>query len=170
MNAAHLHLALVHIPIVCVPLALLLLLVGLWRGNDTLRSTSAWIALIASLVAVASFLLGEGAEEIVEEIAGITESNIEAHEEAGVVALWLTIGFGALSALRLTGARFAARLSVPLIILGLLSSGSLAYTAQAGGKIRHPEAYENPGTNGEATALDHGRRAHHDENEEEDEE
>lgn len=145
MNTAHLHLMLVHIPIVMVPLGSLLILLGLARKNTSLQDVALSMFVAAAIFGLSAFLLGEGAEDIVEEFAGVSEGAIESHENSATVALWCLIPLGIMSLVKLTTSRFGARSYAPLLPLifacSVISSGSLAYTAQQGGMIRHPEAF-----------------------------
>lgn len=150
MNQAHLHLIIVHIPIVLVPAALVLYSIGCRWSSKPLQLVALNAFALAAVFAGCAFLLGEGAEEIVERMAGVAESAIESHEESAEVAIWLTIALGVTSLANLISFKFAikrARLFVvPVILLGMVSSASLAYTAQEGGKIRHPEAFNQSST------------------------
>ena len=145
MNAAHLHLLLVHIPVVVVPLGLLVLAHGVRRDSLPITRTALTILLVASLIAIPTFLSGGEAEEIVEHLPGISEHLIEEHEEAADIALWLTLGVGVLSLLSLLAIRTGAALERTLLratlLLSCISSAALAYTANEGGRIRHPEAF-----------------------------
>ena len=124
MNQAHLHLILVHVPIVLVPTGVAILVCGLFMKNITVQKTALSVFIIATLFTVAAFLLGEGAEHIAKKTAGIVKSTIETHSDAGDFALWITVALGLIS------------------IVGIFSSLALARTAYLGGMIRHPEAYE----------------------------
>jgi hypothetical protein len=124
---------------------MLILAFGLWRANKVISHVALSIFLLATVTVVPAFLLGEGAEELVEDIKGVNEDNIESHEEVAELALWMTVALGALSAFGLMAdkkgwgtARFAL---TGALGLSLLSSSLLAYAAQEGGKIRHPEAF-----------------------------
>ena len=145
MNAAHLHLLLVHIPVVVVPLGCIVLLYGVRRDSLPITRTALTILLVASLIAIPTFLSGGEAEEIVEHLPGISEHLIEEHEEAADIALWLTLGVGVLSLLSLLAIRTGAALERALLratlLLSCISSAALAYTANEGGRIRHPEAF-----------------------------
>lgn len=154
MNAAHLHLILVHIPVILVPTATILLAVALWRKQSAIAHTALAIFVAAAVFVVPAFLLGEDAEEIVEDLPGISEDLIEEHEEAADIAFWLTLAVGGTSLLT-----FAIRNKAPqlhqtslkaLVIVGAVTSGTLAYAASEGGKIRHPEAYETASVSGES--------------------
>jgi len=146
MNQAHLHIIFVHIPIILIPSGLVLYLVGLYKQMRVVKLTALVIYLIAGVFSIIAFSLGEGAEEIVEKIPGIYETVIESHEESAEVALWVTLLLSAISICNLITDKIDNRLgkhfTIPLVILGFLSAITLAYTAFEGGKIRHPEAYD----------------------------
>lgn len=148
MNQAHLHLILVHIPVVLTPVAALTLALGLMRKQSTTVTIAHSFLVAATLFCIPAFLLGEGAEELVEHLPGISEDTIEEHEEVAEVTVWIS-GFLGLCSLvslmlrnRMTGLHF--RLQSVILALAFAASGFLAYTAYEGGKIRHPEAYGSP--------------------------
>ena len=149
MNSAHLHLMVVHLPIILVPLGAIVFAFGLWRDNKSFKLVALNIFIFSAIFAGAAFLLGEGAEDVVEDLAGVAESAIEGHEDSALVALWLTSILGVLSLVSLIAVKYQprfVRLVMPLIlVLSLVSSAALAYTAQEGGKIRHPEAFDSSG-------------------------
>jgi hypothetical protein len=154
MNMAHFHLMLAHIPVLLVPLGTVFLLIALWRVNSTLRVSALGVFTVAALVAVSVFLLGEGAEEQVEHALGVVESAIEPHEESAELALWLSVSLGLLSIAELLRLRFKPEmlrlLVLPVLLTSVICSASLAYTAQQGGRIRHPEAFLADGLDGGA--------------------
>lgn len=143
MTAAQLHLALNHIPVLGTLLGAVLLAWGLWRGQETLQNVSLGLLVVVGAVAVAVYLTGEPAEEIVEGAAGVSHDAIEAHEAWGWYAFLASIvtGIGALGALVLENVREQlVRWSVQaVLVLSLLTSGVMVYTASLGGKINHPE-------------------------------
>jgi uncharacterized membrane protein YebE (DUF533 family) len=146
MNAAHLHIILVHLPIVLVPTATLLLAFALLRKQGTVATVALVLFVGSSLGAIPAFLIAEEAEEIVEHLPGVSQDTIEEHEEAADVAFWLTLFVGGGSAgallIRKRAPRLAQATLKALVVAGAVSSGTLAYTAYEGGKIRHPEAYD----------------------------
>lgn len=154
MNAAHLHIILVHIPVILVPTATILLAVALWRTQSAIANTALAIFVAAAVFVVPAFLLGEDAEEIVEDLPGISEDLIEQHEEAADIAFWLTLVVGGSSLLTFSIRNKAPQLHQAslkaLVLVGAVTSGTLAYAASEGGKIRHPEAYEAASTSGES--------------------
>jgi uncharacterized membrane protein len=147
MNAAHLHIILVHLPIILVPTATIILATGMLIKQSAVTSVALSLFVVASLFSIPAFLIGEEAEEMIEHLPGISEDVIEEHEEAAEVAFWSTllvggVGLGTL-AIR-NRAPGLSKLAMKLLILtGTAASTSLAYTGYEGGKIRHPEAYDN---------------------------
>src|SRR5688572_15912453 len=85
MNTAHWHLALNHFPIISTIMGSLILIVGyvFFRKNDTVRNIALGVFVFSAIVAVPAYFSGEGAEEIVEGLPGVTENTIEQHEDLG---------------------------------------------------------------------------------------
>ena len=143
MNGAHLHLMLNHLPVLGVGFGLLLLLAARFRKSTDLTRAALVVFVLAAGAAGTAYLTGEPAEEAVEEVAAVTEQSIEQHEEAATVALVLTGLLGAGALLGLVGYR---RQALPpawftgtALIGALVAGGAMAYTANLGGQIRHPE-------------------------------
>ncbi len=134
-----------HFPVVLAPVGLVALLVGMRLRNRSVEGVALSILVLAALVALPAFLLGEGAEELVEHLSGISEDVIEEHEEGATVAFWLISVVGALSLAALGGlwrTTAWARLMIRLVVVtAVFATASLFYAAYQGGKIRHPEAY-----------------------------
>lgn len=145
MNAAYFHIVLVHLPVILMPLGLIFLVLGHLKHSIALARTALGLLIVASIVTIPVFLLGEPAEEIVEHIAGISHDVIEAHEEAAAVALWLAVITGLVSVFAwwaiATGSALERLSLIVTTCITLITSISLAYTAHQGGKIRHPEAF-----------------------------
>jgi len=143
MSAAHLHLMLNHIPLLGLIFGAALLAYGLWRGTDDVQKASLGLLAVAGLSAIAVYLTGEPAEEIVEGLAGVSHDAIEAHEEWGWYALISGIATGGFALGTLFLGWLRERLGrgavVLTLVLALLSSGLIGYTANLGGKISHPE-------------------------------
>lgn len=142
-NGPQLHLLLNHFPIVGFFLLIpLLLLTLITRRNDYKR-----LALLATsvvgLLVLPAFWTGEPAEEGVEHLSGIAEAQIEAHEEAGEVALALaltTAGLAGTSWFLSRRREAVLRLAMPIVTLAAIgTAGVMAWVGHEGGKIRHPE-------------------------------
>lgn len=160
MNADHLHIILVHLPIILVPTATVILAVGMLRKQRAVTSVALSLFVVGSLFSIPAFLIGEEAEEMIEHLPGISEDVIEEHEEAAEVAFWLTLFVGGVALGTLAIRNRAPELSQVamklLVISGTVASASLAYTGYEGGKIRHPQAYDN------TLASETGERDNHD--------
>lgn len=143
MSAAHLHLALNHIPLLGILFGAALLAYGLWRASSDVQTASLGLLAVAGLATIAVYLTGEPAEDIVEGLAGVSHDAIEAHEALGTYALvaGLVTAFAALLALVLRAVRqHLVRWTVLLTLaLAIASTGLIGYTANLGGKISHPE-------------------------------
>lgn len=142
MNGAHIHLLLNHIPVIGMILTLPLLAWGIWRRSDDLMRASLWLLVVIGIISVAVYFSGEPAEEVIEEMGGISESLIEPHEESALIAailIVLTSITAAFALFRFRRGPLSRRLSSVLFLLALVSAGVVSYTANLGGRIRHSE-------------------------------
>lgn len=143
MTAAHFHLALNHIPVLGSVFGTLLLAYGLWRDQEAVQNLILGFLVLVGAVAIPVYLTGEPAEEIVEGLAGVSHDAIEVHESWGKYALIASILTGAASllvlTLRLVGRRLARWMVPSVLVLSLLTTGVMVYTASLGGKINHEE-------------------------------
>jgi uncharacterized membrane protein len=142
MNPAHAHLLLNHFPIIGTIIGLALLSYAFWRRSDEVGKVALGLFVALALLTVATFLTGEPAEEVVEGLAGTSESSLERHEDLARIA---TISMGVFGTLAL-GALLAFRRRVlPRAVVGtsLVLAASvavlMALTANLGGYIRHSE-------------------------------
>lgn len=142
MNAAELHLALNHLPIVGVVFGLLLLAYGKVRASDPVVRAALWSLALVGALAVGVYFTGEPAEHVVEGLARVSESQIDPHEEA---ALWGAIGGGVLALVSLFGlyrhrTEPVSRGHTSLtLVVALILAGVLSWIAYLGGRINHPE-------------------------------
>jgi hypothetical protein len=158
MDSAYLHLVTNHIPIIGIPFALIILLLGIWRKSDELKAVALLVFAFLGLATLGVFLLGQGGEDFVEELSGVSHDAIENHEKMGLislVAVGITAVFSAFglifykgfSILKRRGADENSNLFFPhwltflVLFLAILSAGILGYTGKLGGKIRHTEFY-----------------------------
>ena len=131
MNAAHIHLMLNHVPLFGAVAVTILLVVALFLRQQGVARAGLVVALLTALVAVVVYLTGEPAEELVENLPGISEAAMETHEEIALVA---TLVLGAFAIVALYGL-FAFRHGVSmgftrvLLILSLFPLATMAYTA-----------------------------------------
>lgn len=142
MNSVQMHLALTHVPVILSMVGLIILVVAFLIKNPTLTTTSYVLILTAGIAAIPVFLTGEGTEEVVENLPGVSEAVIERHEEVAALAM-ISIGVAALmaaAALASVKWQFAPRVfRVATLFLALTSAGLMLQTAHLGGQVRHTE-------------------------------
>lgn len=143
MDATHLHLVLNHFPILGTLFGMGLLAYGIFGKNKSIQKAALVLFVIVSLISIPAFLTGEGAEETVEHLPGVSESLISEHEELAEKAIWLMGILGALSLLNLffsikhkSGAKI---LSIITLVVSLATFGVMVQVGNLGGQIRHTE-------------------------------
>ncbi|MDO9038332.1 MAG: hypothetical protein Q7U59_08305 [Lutibacter sp.] len=159
MNEAHFHLVVNHLPIVGILIGLLVLVTGFILKKSEVKVTALGIFVFSALASVAAFYSGEGAEEIVENIPGISETLINQHEEAAELFFTVFLILGGISLitmfLEIKKNRFA-KIGFILVILGSLAAGVLAKNVgTTGGEIRHTEIRNDPNPIQIQTENDH---------------
>jgi uncharacterized membrane protein len=161
MSQVHLHLLITHLPVFGSILGAFVLAYGIWSQSNHTKNAAYFLFIITAIGAGISFLTGEGAEEAVEKITGVTESTIELHEDTALYALISLVALGILSVIALVINRFRTSAvkstAIIILVLSLVSFGLVARTGYLGGQIRHTEisngAVQNTG-GGEAGEKD----------------
>ncbi len=162
MNAAQIHLALNHAPLLMSIIGGGILILGMIRKNESYKSLSLYLLVAAAVLTIPVYLTGEGTEELVEHLPGVNESAIESHEDMAKISLIIIIITGVIALLGIilrknTG--LAKIVFAGALLLSLASFGTMAQTAHLGGLIRHSEIQNGATANAEGN-----------ENEEEEEE
>jgi uncharacterized membrane protein len=143
MNQVHLHLLLNHLPIFGSVLGGIVLAYGLWTKSNHTKIAAYILLLISSLGGIITYLSGEGAEEAIEKIQGISKNALEQHEEFAVVGLVaiIVLGVVALIGLYVTSKelKFEKMFSGSALFLTLISFGIFIRLGDLGGEIRHTE-------------------------------
>jgi hypothetical protein len=143
MNWAHIHLILNHIPLIGVGFTILLFIAAFIRNSKELINISLIFTIIVAFWAIPAYLTGEPAEEVVEELPGISENLIKQHEEMSEKAFIFLEVVGALALVTLIVKRYSQRLGgwlMSVTLFGLLvGGGMIAWTSNLGGRINHPE-------------------------------
>ena len=142
MNSVQVHLALTHVPVILSLVGLIMLIVAFFIKNTILTKTSYILILVAGIAAIPVFFSGEGTEEAIEKIPGISEAVIERHEEVAKLAMIsiAAAGLFALTALFSFRWQVTSRLfKMVVLVLAITSGGLMAQTAHLGGQIRHKE-------------------------------
>jgi hypothetical protein len=142
MNSVQMHLALTHVPVILSMVGLFMLAAAHFIKNSTVTKTSYILILIAGVAAIPVFFTGEGAEETIENLPGVSEAIIERHEGVAKLAMFsiAAAGLTAIPALFSFKWRGAARFFKVVVLLFAITSGLLMFqTAHLGGQIRHSE-------------------------------
>lgn len=143
MTQVHLHLLITHLPVFGSILGTLVLGYGLWVKSNQTKNAAYFIFVISAIGAAIAYLTGEGAEEAVENIKGVSENMIKLHENSAMYALISLIALGVLSIGALIISRFRnsfiKSMSIVVLIISLVSFGLVARTGYLGGQIRHTE-------------------------------
>jgi len=154
MNEAHFHLVVNHLPIIFPIVGVIVMITGLIFKSDAVKRTAFLIFIIGSLTSIAAMASGEGAEEIVEKIGGVTENYIERHEESAELFSILTYILGGLSLLGLWASikqkSFTNIFNIIILIFAFVVIYFGKETGTTGGEIRHTEIrpdYQAPTTN-----------------------
>ncbi|MET4081975.1 putative membrane protein [Pedobacter sp. UYP30] len=143
MDQLHVHLIINHLPIIGTLLAILVLVYAILVKSVQTEIAAYGLFILCALGAVVAYLTGEGAEDGVEKIQGITKHVIERHEDFSVYALTALIILGVLSIVGVIAAvikfKFSKTLSSFILIISIIAFGLAAWTGYLGGQIRHTE-------------------------------
>jgi len=150
MNAAEVHLALNHVPVLGMIVTLVLWSWALVRRSDELRRTALLGMVLLALITVPTYMTGEPAEKRIEHLQGVREHDIHEHEAAAAFGLGsaLVIGLLALFGLiRWRNRPMPRAFAIVLLILNLHGATVVARIAYLGGQIRHTEIRPGATTN-----------------------
>lgn len=144
MNAAQIHLALNHLPVVLPLIAAPLLAIGLLRGSLDVQRVAWGLLFLAALTAWPVYLSGEPTESIVKNYPGVSRLAIHDHQQA---ALYTLIALQIVGLLALGRSLLASKKTVKvprlvdftLALLALIAFTLVARTGHLGGLIRHEE-------------------------------
>ena len=146
MNDAHLHMVFNHFPIIGLFFGIGILAFGIVKKQTILVNTAYVMFIFCMLMAKATMMTGEGAEEIVEEL-GISHDIIHEHEELAETFMKVLYGLGLVSIFGLV-ANFKkhAKASIVSYVVLVLAIGAVVLSkpvGTSGGEIRHTEIREN---------------------------
>ena len=146
MNQAHLHMVFNHFPIIGLFFGIGILAYGIIKKQTILVNTAYVIFIVCMIMAKATMMTGEGAEEIVEEL-GISHEIIHEHEEIAETFMKVLYVLGILSILGLVANvkkhAKASIVSYVVLVLAISSAVLSKSVGTSGGEIRHTEIREN---------------------------
>ena len=146
-----------HLPVIGVAFSLALLAWSLWRKNEVLKKTALGALTLVALLSIPAYVTGEPSEDAVKSLPGVSASLLEQHEEVAMVAFTMILGLGGMALAALLwfrrGKLIPAWFGYALLLVSLMVSGMMAWTANLGGQIRHSEIRANA-----AQPASHGDR------------
>ena len=143
MDSVHIHLILTHIPIIGTILGTGILFYGVFVNDTSVKKVALAILVLMAIFTIPVFLTGEGAEETVEHLSGVSEDIIHNHEELAEIAIWLMslLGILALFNIFAINKKYARTKLITIITLvfSLVTFGVFVQVGNLGGQIRHSE-------------------------------
>jgi uncharacterized membrane protein len=143
LNWAHIHLMLNHIPVIGIGVVIAFLLAGRARGSRELEWVSLQMLVAVALLTIPVYFTGSPASHQMRELPGVARETIQRHSSAADFAFATMEALGALSLGALAKFRRPAAVPAPLtaalLALALTALGLMVWTANLGGRIRHPE-------------------------------
>lgn len=143
MNQAHVHLAINHLPIILPIAGVLIVIGGIIFRSELVKRMGFFLFIVGAIATLPSMNSGEGAEEIAENIAGVTEDFIHEHEEKAEVFAIFSYILGALSLFGIWASWKTKSYSKILSFAIVLFAGIVLFlgkqTGTSGGEIRHTE-------------------------------
>ena len=132
-----------HLPIIFPVVGVIILLIGIFTKSDVSKRNAYIVFILGAVASVAAMATGEGAEDAIENIQGVSENLMHRHEEAAEIFAGMSYFLGAVSLLGfLTSYRnFSLDKLMPVTIL-IVGGVSLYFAQEAGrtdGEIRHAE-------------------------------
>lgn len=143
MDQTHLHLLITHLPIFGSILGSFVLGYGIWSKSNHTKIAAYLLFLIGAIGAGIAYITGEGAEETVENIQGVSESVIDQHADFALIALIGLIVLGIASLISIfsiyKNSSYVKTTAIATLIISLVSFTLVARTGYLGGQIRHTE-------------------------------
>jgi uncharacterized membrane protein len=143
----HVHVVVVHLPVLGLPAGMLLALAGRLRRNRDLECAGLLMIVAAALIGLLAFASGQRAERALDATTGLPAEWVEPHEDAAEIARIALLILAAAAIGTLLVRRDSAALPwlvTATAVFGLVAALLVARAAQLGGRIRHPELRAAP--------------------------
>lgn len=143
MNGAHYHLVLNHLPIIITIVGLLVLIGGFTVKSEIVKRTAYCIFILGALTAFGAIATGDGAEDVVKHIDGISKDLIHEHEEKAEVFALLSYVLGISSVVAFWSnwkkKSYANYIALAILAYCFVVLYFAQQTGTTGGEIRHSE-------------------------------
>jgi hypothetical protein len=143
MDLTHIHLLLNHFPTIGMIIGGGLFLLALIMKSDDLKLASLVVLLGIALLAIPTYMSGNGAQDAIKSLPGVPKAMVEAHEGAAFLAIAFMEVLGAFAWLGLW--QFRRLTYIPnwnltvIVLLTLVTFGLMTRASNIGGEIRHAE-------------------------------
>lgn len=159
MNWAYLHLALNHVPVIGLPIAVFVMVIAHLKKSEELKRLGLLLFFLLAVASVPVYFTGEPAEDVMKNLPAFdsaTHDIVEEHEEMALLAF---IGMEILGALALASLVLSRKFTFlasqtflkALVTLSVVLCLALGWVSRLGGAIRHTEtrssATDAPGKN-----------------------
>ena len=143
MNFAHLHLVLTHFPPVLSLAGAFSAAVGVFRRRRELIQLSLLLLIVVGAMMPLVYVAGDRAADNIGKVDGVQQDAIAPHQHAAAIALTISI-FTAIVAAALAvidrrRAGLSQRFQILALAAAIVSAAPIAWTANLGGAIHHPE-------------------------------
>lgn len=146
MNDAHFHLVINHLPIIVPIVGAIVLIIGLLFNQEVVKRVAYLLFILGAIATFPTMNSGEGAEEIVEHLPGISHDLIHEHEEKAEFFAILSYLLGVVSIVALWVSwkrkKYATMTSALVLVFSIVVLFFGSQTATSGGEISHPEIRE----------------------------
>jgi hypothetical protein len=147
-DLAHLHLLLNHVPTVGTVLCVGMFLLAAVRRNDDLTKVSLEVLFVIAIASLPAYMSGVAAHGVIKDQPGVSETAIATHQSAALLALACMELAGVAAWFALwqfrRGAGRPQRALTAVFVLLMLALAVMAWAANLGGYIRHPEISSVP--------------------------
>lgn len=150
MDLTHIHLLLNHFPTIGFIIGGGLFIVALIAKSDHLKLASLVVLLGIALISIPTYMSGNGAQDAIKSLPGVSKSLIEAHEAAAFVGMIFMLLTGALAWLALWQYRRLAHVPnwnlAAILLLTVVTFVIMTRASNIGGEIRHAEIRASQGS------------------------
>ena len=143
MDKVHLHLLFNHLPIIVPVVGILVMIGGIAVKSEIVKRSAFLIFILGALWTWPAMFTGDGAEDLIENLSGVSEQFIHEHEEKAEVFALLSYALGLISIIglwaNLKKKSFAGIIAIFLVVFAMVVMFFAKQTGTSGGEIRHPE-------------------------------